>query len=41
MPASASTLDAAARREIIEAFAREMREHYVYPERGDQVSAQL
>lgn len=41
MPASVSTLDAAARREIVEAFAREMREQYVYPERGEQVAAQV
>jgi len=39
-PAPASTLDAAARREIVGAFARAMREHYVFPERGEQVAAQ-
>lgn len=38
---AASTLDAATRREIVEAFAREMRERYVYPERGEQVAAQV
>ncbi len=40
-PPPASILDAAARREIVEAFAREMREHYVFPERGEQVAAQV
>jgi hypothetical protein len=38
-PASASALDPAARRQIVEEFARAMREHYVFPDRGEQVAA--
>ncbi len=41
MPASASTLDPAARREIVEAFAREMRERYVFPKQGERVAEQV
>ena len=41
MPASALTLDPAARREIIEAFAREMRERYVFPKQGERVAEQV
>lgn len=41
IPPPATTVDSAARREIVEAFAREMREHYVFPERGEQVAAQV
>jgi hypothetical protein len=37
--ASASALDTAARRQIVDEFARAMREHYVFPDRGEQVAA--
>ncbi len=38
-PASDSALDTAVRRQIVEEFARAMREHYVFPDRGEQVAA--
>ena len=38
-PASAPALDTASRREIVGEFARAMREHYVFPDRGEQVAA--
>lgn len=37
--ASASALDNAARRQIVEEFARAMREHYVFPDQAEQVAA--
>jgi len=40
-PSPAPILDAATRREIVNTFAREMRERYIYSERGDQVAAQV
>lgn len=36
--APAAVLDAAARREIVERFARAMREHYIFPDRAEQVA---
>ncbi len=37
-PAPAPALDNAARREIVEAFARAMQEHYIFPDQAEQVA---